>query len=141
VILVDSNILIDLFSHDRKWVEWSKDRLAECDANDRMAINQIVVAEVAPQFAQLQSFLDWIATFNLGLLEFDSEAAYCGGAAFNDYRQRRKVSLESAKSIIADFLIGGHAEVLGATILTRDPRFYRTYFPTVPLITPDKAEP
>jgi predicted nucleic acid-binding protein len=141
VILVDSNILIDLFSHDRKWVEWSKDRLAECDANDRMAINQIVVAEVAPQFAQLQSFLDWIATFNLGLLEIDSEAAYCGGAAFNDYRQRRKVSLESAKSIIADFLIGGHAEVLGATILTRDPRFYRTYFPTVPLITPDKAEP
>jgi predicted nucleic acid-binding protein len=106
-----------------------------------MAINQIVVAEVAPQFAQLNIFLDWIATFNLGLLEFDLEAAFCGGSAFNTYRQRRKASLEDAKSIIADFLIGGHAQMLGATILTRDPRFYRSYFPSVPLITPDKANP
>lgn len=141
MILVDSNILIDLFSHDRQWMKWSRDRLAECGTNDQMAINQIVVADVAPQFAQLQSFLDWIATFNLGLLEFDLEAAFCGGSAFNAYRQRRRASLENAKSIIADFLIGGHAQVLGATILTRDPRFYRTYFPAVPLITPDKANP
>jgi predicted nucleic acid-binding protein len=141
VILVDSNVLIDLFSHDRQWMKWSRDSLAECGTNDQMAINQIVVAEVAPQFAQLQSFLDWIATFNLGLLEIDLEAAFCGGSAFNAYRQRRRASLENAKSIIADFMIGGHAQVLGATILTRDPRFYRSYFPTVSLITPDKAEP
>jgi predicted nucleic acid-binding protein len=141
VILVDSNILIDLFARDQEWMKWSRDRLAECGTSDQMAINQIVVAEVAPQFAQLQGFHDWIATFNLGLLEFDLEAAYCGGSAFNAYRQRRRTRFESAKSSIADFLIGGHAQVLGASILTRDPRFYRSYFPSVPLITPDKAKP
>jgi predicted nucleic acid-binding protein len=42
--------------------------------------------------------------------------------------------------VLADFFIGGHAQVAEATILTRDPRFYRTYFPSVPLITPDKAD-
>ena len=141
MILVDSNILIDLFSNDQQWMKWSRDQLAECGTNDQIGINQIVVAEVAPQLSQLQGFLDWIATFNLGLLEFDLAAAYCGGSAFNAYRQRRKATLESAKSIIADFLIGGHAQVLGASILTRDPRFYRAYFPSVPLISPDKAEP
>ena len=31
--------------------------------------------------------------------------------------------------------------MLDATIITRDPRFYRSYFPSVPLITPDKADP
>ena len=141
MILVDSNILIDLFSNDRQWMKWSRDRLAECGTDDQLAINQIVVAEVAPQFAQLQDFLDWIATFNLSLLELDLESAYCGGSAFNAHRERRRASPETGKSIIADFLIGGQAMTLGAAILTRDPRFYRTYFPTVPLISPEKTTP
>ena len=141
MILVDSNILIDIFSHDKQWMSWSKESLAACSARDQIAVNQIVVAEVAPQFSRLQDFLDWIATFDLAAKDFDCEVAYDAGAAFNEYRRRRRVSPDSAKSIVADFLIGGHAQVLGAEILTRDPRFYRSYFPSVPLITPDKARP
>lgn len=141
MILVDSNILIDLFANDQQWMKWSRDRLAELGTDNQLAINQIVVAEVAPQFARLQEFLDRIAPFNVSLLELDNESAYCGGSAFNVYRERRRTSPETGKSIIADFLIGGQALTLGAAILTRDPRFYRTYFPSVPLITPDKAEP
>jgi predicted nucleic acid-binding protein len=38
---------------------------------------------------------------------------------------------------MADFYIGAHAAVAGHRLLTRDTARYNTYFPTVPLITPD----
>jgi predicted nucleic acid-binding protein len=140
VILVDSNVLIDLFSRDNNWHNWSQDALADSNESDQLCINQVVVAEVAPQFADLDTFVTWIGSFDVGIDELSLDAAYIAGKAFTEYRRRRRVLQESNKSIIADFLIGGHAQTLGATILTRDPRFYRAYFPSVPLITPDKAE-
>ena len=39
-------------------------------------------------------------------------------------------------NVLVDFLIGAHAAVIGAPLLTRDARRYRQYFPTVELITP-----
>lgn len=140
MIFVDSNILIDIFTRDKHWVDWSQSAIADACEHNSLAINQIVVAEVAPRIGTLDQFLTWLAPFDIKQFELGADAAYCSGKAFLNYRERRKATPEIAKSIIADFLIGGHAETLGATILTRDPRFYRTYFPSVPLITPDKAE-
>jgi predicted nucleic acid-binding protein len=140
VILVDSNVLIDVFSRDNIWHAWSKNALAESNERDQLRINQIVVAEVAPQFPDLVSFMTWIGSFEVGVDDLSFDAAYAAGKSFLEYRQRRKDARGTHKSIIADFLIGGHAQTLGATILTRDPRFYRTYFPSVPLITPEETE-
>jgi predicted nucleic acid-binding protein len=140
VILVDSNVLIDLFSRDNNWDIWSRNALAESDESDQLCVNQVVVAEVAPQFPDLDSFVTWIGTFDVGVDELSLDAAYAAGKAFMEYRRRRRNAEESNKTIIADFLVGGHAQTLGATILTRDPRFYRTYFPSVPLITPEKTD-
>jgi predicted nucleic acid-binding protein len=140
VILVDSNVLIDVFSRDSNWHAWSKNALAESNERDQLRINQVVVAEVAPQFSDLDLFMTWIESFEVGIDELSVEAAYVGGKAFVEHRRRRKAGAVSTNSILPDFLIGGHAQSIGATILTRDPRFYRTYFPSVPLITPDKAE-
>ncbi len=140
MIFVDSNILIDIFRRDENWVTWSQNAVAEASEDGDLAINEIIVAEVAPRVGTLDQFFAWLGPFNVQHLAIDSESAYCSGKAFLRYRERRKANPEIAKSIIADFFIGGHAQTLGATILTRDPRFYRTYFPSVPLITPDKAE-
>lgn len=114
--------------------------MAEASEIGSVAINQVIIAEVAPQFASLEEFLKWLVPFDVQLLSLTDHAAFCGGTAFLRHRERRKTEQDQGKSILADFLIGGHAQTLGATILTRDPRFYRTYFPSVPLITPDKAE-
>jgi predicted nucleic acid-binding protein len=137
VILVDSNILIDIFNNDNRWMTWSRNALAESAEKGPVAVNQIVIAEVAPQFVKLQDFNDWIGTFDVAAIGFDGEAAFRAGLAFQQYRKRRRAAAEIKISIIADFLIGGHAQILDAAILTRDPRFYRIYFPNVPLITPE----
>jgi len=133
VILIDSNVLIDIFNRDPNWYDWSLVEL-ENAATGRIFINHIVLAECAPHLGDLDEFRASLDAMAIGVEPMTDEGAYVSGLAFLDYRKRR----QGARTVLADFLIGGHAQSLDATILTRDPRFYRTYFPTVPLIAPEK---
>lgn len=83
----------------------------------------------------LEDFCKEMESIGIAVTSIGPKGAFLAGAAFQIYRERRR---DGTKSILADFLIGGHAPAAGATILTRDPRFYRAYFPSVPLITPVK---
>ena len=42
----------------------------------------------------------------------------------------------SRQQLLPDFFVGAQAAVLGCPLLTRDARRYRTYFPTVQLVSP-----
>lgn len=136
MILVDSNILIDVLENEQQWFQWSMDQLVNLAAERRVAVNQIAFAEVAPRLVDLETFRVRLTDFEIGFEPFDDEAAFVAGEAFLRYRTNRG----GAKMVLPDFFIGGHAQVAGASILTRDPRFYHAYFPSVPLITPDEAE-
>jgi predicted nucleic acid-binding protein len=135
VILLDSNILIDLIELDPVWYDWSAQQVAVASSSGNLCINDIVVAEVAPSMGSLDVFAQFIASIGVAIEPLTSEAAYLAGLAFLAYRRNR----QGSKSIIADFMIGGHAQHIGASILTRDSRFYRAYFPSVPLISPEIA--
>ena len=137
MILIDSNVLIDVLDRDPEWHDWSMDQLLLASARGRVAINHIVLAETAPHFGELAAFKGKLAEILIGIEPLTDDGAYRAGLAFIDYRKRRA----AAKSVLADFLIGGHAASLGAAILTRDPRVYRSYFPSVPLITPNLPAP
>jgi predicted nucleic acid-binding protein len=140
VILLDSNILIDIFAPDQSWYQWSSEAAARAGSSDSLAINQIGIAEIAPGFTTMDVLLTKLAVFNVKVLDLSDQGAFAAGKAFSLYRARRRVGGERSGTVLPDFLIGGHAQVLGATILTRDPRFYRAYFPDVPLIAPEKED-
>jgi hypothetical protein len=135
VIFVDANVIIDVIGEDRHWFDWSFARLVEAASIGPVAISAIVVGEVAPRFGSLAAFVEEVAPMLIRFEPLTPDAAFRAGLAFQTYRQRRPAG--EAKSLIADFLIGGHAMSLGATLLTRDPRFYSRYFPDLPLITPE----
>ncbi len=137
MILADSNVLIDVLGKDSAWLSWSLDQL-DGRHDDDIAVNQMVVAEVAPRFGSLERFRSEMEALGIGFAELGHEAAFEAGSAFAHYRHNRHQGAPSMP--LPDFFIGGHAKVEGATVLTRDPRFYRTYFASVKLITPDKAD-
>ncbi len=139
MILIDSNVMIDLLGSDQPWYEWSLEATSTAAASNRLAINAVVVAEVAPRTGSLDGFLSKIGVMGVEVVGLGNEAAYAAGAAFDLYRIRRRKSGGIVPPVLPDFLMGGHAQVLGASILTRDPRFYRAYFPSVPLIAPDNG--
>ena len=135
MIFVDSNVLIDILDDDAHWFDWSMRQLEAATKLGRVFINHIVLAEVAPHQGDLEAFLTKLGNMLIEIESMSDAGAFAAGNAFLNYRRR----VEGRAAVLPDFLIGGHAAILGATILTRDPRFYRSYFPQVPLITPDHS--
>lgn len=135
MILIDSNVLIDIFDRDPTWFDWSLANIQQAATGASLFVTPVIVGEVAPRFATLNEFSQVMAGLLIAVEPMSAEAGYHAGVAFQQYRTRRKEG--AAKTILADFLIGGQARSMRAGILTRDPRFYRTYFPELTLITPE----
>lgn len=133
ITLVDSNVLLDLVTDDPKWGQWSADALSRAAEDSALAINALIFAEVSIGFTTVEELDQLLPDDEFGRLELPCEAAFLAGKAFLSYRRRG--GRRSAP--LADFYIGAHAAVAGMRLLTRDPRRYRAYFPTVDLIAPE----
>ena len=130
--LVDSNVLLDLFTADPTWAAWSGEHLAAALDRGPVVVNQVVYGEVSLGFTSVEA-LDSALTpdrFVRGNLPW--AAAFLAGRCFRQYRARGG----TRTSTLPDFLIGAHAAVLGLRLLTRDAARFRTYFPTVELDAP-----
>jgi predicted nucleic acid-binding protein len=131
-ILVDSNVILDVFTEDPNWSDWSSAALAEATETARLVINPIVYAEVSIHFQRIED-LDVALPRDRFIREsIPFEAAFLAGKVFLNYRRRGG----PRPSPLPDFFIGAHAAVSGHRLLTRDPARFRTHFPKVGLITP-----
>ncbi len=132
MILVDANVLLDVFEDDAEWSDWSQDRLDSASATDTLAINPIIYSELSIGFARIEELEAVIKEASLTIEGIPREALFLAGKAFLRYRRTRGTK----RSVLPDFYIGAHAAVMQWPVLTRDVGRYRTYFPTVSLIAP-----
>ena len=132
MILVDTNVLVDLLEDDPEWADWSTARMRELSLNHELVINPIIYAELSLTFTVVEDLDDAIAELELRVAEIPRPAFFLAGKAYIEYRKRGGIK----NNVLPDFLIGAQAAVLGVSILTRDVRRFRTYFATVNLITP-----
>ena len=132
-VLVDSNVLLDVFEPDAAWYEWSAERIVHCATYGRLVINHVVFAEVSVGFSSIETLDHKLPPTLYERAPLPWEAAFLAGKAFMDYRRAGG----ARRSPLPDFYIGAHAAVAGMALLTRDAARYRTYFPTVELIAPD----
>jgi predicted nucleic acid-binding protein len=133
VCLVDSNVLIDLVTNDPVWAGWSQAQLDAAGLAGPVHINDVVYAEVSTSYSTVEGFETMLNTAQLILDPMPRTALFLAGKAFQAYRR----SGGRRTGVLPDFFIGAHAAVRGWPLLTRDPRRYRTYFPTLELIAPD----
>ena len=131
-VLVDSSVLLDILHDDPKWGGWSRTTLSAVSATDQLVINSIIYAEIAPKFATRAELDAALPTSVIRREPFPFNAAYTAGRAFSAYRRRGG----TRTAILADFLIGAHAEVGGYRLLTRDTARFKTAYPQLPLIAP-----
>jgi predicted nucleic acid-binding protein len=130
--LVDSNVLLDIATNDAAWFDWSSQALESAANESPLAINAIIYAEVSIGFQRIEDIESAIPSslFRRDALPF--EAAFLAGKAFLQYRRRGG----GRATPLPDFYIGAHAAVAGFRLLTRDPKRYQTYFPSVELMAP-----
>jgi len=132
VVLVDSNILLDIATDDPVWSGWSASALHHAGRDGRLVINPIIYAELSVSHSRIET-LDALLPQDIFHREaLPWAAAFLAGKAFHAYRQRGG----ARRSPLPDFYIGAHAAIAGYKLLTRDRGRYATYFPTVELISP-----
>jgi hypothetical protein len=131
-VLVDSNVLLDVATSDPAWSAWSAEALEHAANQAPLIINPLIYAEVSVAFQRIED-LDAALSPELYRREpLPWEAAFLAGKAFLQYRRRGGARLLP----LPDFYIGAHAAVRAYRLLTRDAARYRTYFPSVGLVTP-----
>ena len=131
-ILVDSNIILDVFLDDPKWAEWSESKLAKLSLITKLFINSVVYSEVSIGFQRIEELEFALNQSGFQMLEIPREALFLAGKAYLTYRKKKG----RKRSPLPDFYIGAQAAILKLDLLTRDPSRYHTYFPTVRLISP-----
>lgn len=133
LVLVDANVILDIRTEDPAWCEWSAGALAEAAERHELAINPIVYAEVSIDADRIEDLDDELPERDYRRLPLPYEAGFLAGKVFVRYRRAGG----ERRSPLPDFYIGAHAAVSGLILLTRDASRYRSYFPTVQLISPD----
>jgi hypothetical protein len=136
VLLVDTNVLVDVLEDDTDWADWSVRQLRAQSQVHQLFINPVIYAELSLTFDSVQTLDDAVKGMGIAVQELSREALFLAGKAFVKYRRAGG----SKGNVLADFFIGAHAAVLGCPILTRDARRYRGYFPTVSLLTPAETK-
>jgi hypothetical protein len=131
-IFVDSCILLDLFTDDPNWADWSEKILDQYSQTNTLYMNSIVYTEVSIGFNKIEEVEKAIFLLGIKVLEIPREALFLAGKVFLKYRKNK----ETKNSPLPDFFIGAHAIVSNFNLITRDSTKYKTYFPQLKLICP-----
>jgi predicted nucleic acid-binding protein len=132
VILVDTNVLLDLVTDDPVWAEWSQRQLDMAAAQDELAINDIVYAELSIGYPRIEPLDAMLATAGLVIAAIPHPALFLAGKAFQRYR----AAGGTRTGVLPDFFLGAHAVIAAVPLITRDAARYRSYFPGIALIAP-----
>lgn len=131
-VLVDTNVLLDYVTEDEEWCDWSAKMLEDAATGGRLIINPVIFAEVSVRYDSIEDVLEDLPPTFVERRSLPWDAAFLAGKCF--YAYRRAGGTRSAP--LPDFFIGAHAAVEDLTLLTRDPRRYRAYFPKLRIIAP-----
>lgn len=130
--LVDSNVILDVLTEDVEWYDWSSAMLGDAATTGVLHINPLIYAEVSARFDRIEELDEALPPAYYRRVPLPWEAAFLAGQCFVKYRRRGG----TRRSPMPDFYIGAHAALTGLTLLTRDARRYRAYFPRLRIVAP-----
>lgn len=105
------------------------------DAANRgeLVVNPVVYSELASGYARREELEAMLMHASIRKEELPWDAAFMAGLVYRTYRGKGGERTRP----LPDFYIGAHASVRGYRLLTRDRGYYRGYFPTIEIISPD----
>lgn len=132
MLLVDTNVLVDVLQDDPQWADWSIGQLrAQAKLHD-LVVNAVIYAELSLSFSTIEALDAVMTRLELSTREIPKAALFLAGKAFAQYRRRGG----NKTQVLPDFFIGAHAAVQGWPLLTRDASRFRTYFPSLEVLAP-----
>ncbi|MBI5388505.1 MAG: PIN domain-containing protein [Verrucomicrobia bacterium] len=139
MILLDTNVLIYAGDQASPFHQWASDLIAEAVAGgEGVCANAVSLAEVCVGDTDPASVSQRIAAWGVELVAVPPTAAAGCASAYVIYRARRKADSgkDSPTMPLPDFFIGAHAQVMGWTVATGDTARFKTYFPSLQIVSP-----
>jgi len=134
-IFIDSCVLLDLFTDDPNWADWSENILNQYSQTNSLYINSIVYTEISIGFHKIEELEDALHQVGIRALEIPREALFLAGKVFVQYRNNKGTK----NTVLPDFFIGAHATISDFDLITRDKARFKTYFPKLNLIAPSAS--
>nr|WP_306800373.1 type II toxin-antitoxin system VapC family toxin [Endozoicomonas sp. YOMI1] len=130
--MIDSCVLLDLLTNDKKWADWSEKILEQYSQSNSLYINSMVYTEISIGFSTIEEVDETLTEMDIKVLEMPRETLFLAGKVFLQYRKNKGIKT----SPLPDFFIGAHALASNFQLITRNSGKFRSYFPTLNLITP-----
>ena len=130
--LVDTKIWVDCIDDASQWHEWALDQLQACSERAPLHVNLIIYTELLVPGASAEALDAMLGVYGARRSDIPWACASLTAAAFSLSRRRGG----GKQKPIADFYIGAHAAVANLSVLTRDPKPYRRYFPRLIVAAP-----
>jgi predicted nucleic acid-binding protein len=132
ITAVDTNVLLDILIPNEQFYEASANALQASVSDGALVICDIVYAELCVHFQSRGDCDDFLEASEIRVQALTREAHFLASRVWRTYRQQGGVR----SRILADFLIGAHAQEQAARFLSRDRGFYRRLFPALDLYDP-----
>ena len=135
ITAVDTNVLLDVFGADPEFGQRSAAALRACLREGRLVACEVVWAETASFFPSPAAARGPMERLEVGFSPLDVEAALAASGAWRKHRAKGG----RREWVVADFLIGAHAQLHAGRLLTRDRGFYRACFSGLKILDPSAA--
>ena len=103
--LVDTNVLIDVLTHDPAWLDWSVEHMAQQAAQGPLLINEVIYAELSVGFETEDAVADALDELAVDFVQTPLPALFLAGKVFRQYRRAGGIRT----GVLPDFFIGAHA--------------------------------
>jgi predicted nucleic acid-binding protein len=135
ITAIDTNILLDILVPNEEFYEASAKALQDAAGEGSLVISDIVYAELCIHFETQRNCDAFLESNEIRIQGLVREAHFLASRAWRTYRLQGGTRTR----ILADFLIGAHAQKQGTRLLSRDRGFYRKLFPSLDLRDPSGA--
>jgi predicted nucleic acid-binding protein len=132
ITAIDTNILLDILVPNEEFYDASADALQLWAAAGSLVICDLVYAELCIHFEHRHDCDTFLEGNEIRVQALTREAHFLASRAWRAYR------LQGGKRarILADFLIGAHAQEQASRLLSRDRGFHHKLFPSLRLCDP-----
>lgn len=135
IAAIDTNILLDILRPNEQFYESSAQALQEGATSGALVVCEIVYAELCVHFETQRECDAFLHSAEIRVEPPNRAACFRAGQAWRKYRLQGG----HRSRILADFLIGAHAELQANRLISRDRGFYRQLFPGLSLLDPSRG--
>ena len=140
MIAIDSSVLIDLIGGDAR-AQAAEEAVRSALSHGPVVACDVVIGEVVAGLGSGSLLLDALDESGISFVPLELRAAVRAGEMQRRYKERVRAGDEGTTTprSVPDFLIGAHALLQCAGLITRDAGFFRDYFKGLKVIVPQAS--